>query len=125
LFWFFGFFLGGGERGEFKTGFLCVALAVLKLTLSTRLASNSETHLALPPKFWDKRHVPPLPTGNYIFKDSKNIYGKNQQLSTKAEILFSSPMFSFALFGLSKTNKHSSKTVINYPSSKIKINHNF
>jgi hypothetical protein len=34
----------------FETGFLCVALAVLELTLYTRLASNSETHLPLPPK---------------------------------------------------------------------------
>ena len=30
-----------------KTGFLCVALAVLALTLQTRLASNSEIHLPL------------------------------------------------------------------------------
>jgi hypothetical protein len=32
----------------FETGFLCVALAVLELTLLTRLASNSEIHLPLP-----------------------------------------------------------------------------
>jgi hypothetical protein len=32
----------------FLTGFLCVALAVLELTLLTRLASNSEIHLPLP-----------------------------------------------------------------------------
>jgi hypothetical protein len=36
-----------------ETGFLCVALAVLELTLETRLASNSEIHLPLPPKCWD------------------------------------------------------------------------
>jgi hypothetical protein len=35
----------------FETGFLCVALAVLELTLSTRLASNSE--IRLHPKCWD------------------------------------------------------------------------
>ena len=37
----------------FKTGFLCVALAVLEFTLWTRLASNSER--SLPPECWDKR----------------------------------------------------------------------
>jgi hypothetical protein len=37
----------------FETGFLCVALAVLELTLETRLASNSEIRLPLPPKCWD------------------------------------------------------------------------
>ena len=37
----------------FETGFLCVALAVLELTLQTRLASNSEIHLPLPPKCRD------------------------------------------------------------------------
>ena len=37
----------------FETGFLCVALAVLELTLWTRLASNSEIRLLLPPKCWD------------------------------------------------------------------------
>jgi hypothetical protein len=35
------------------TGFLCIALAVLELTLQTRLASNSEICLPLPPKYWD------------------------------------------------------------------------
>ena len=34
----------------FETGFLCVALVVLELT---RLASNSEIRLPLPPKCWD------------------------------------------------------------------------
>jgi hypothetical protein len=43
-FWFFGFF---------ETGFLCIALAVLELTLKTRLASNSEIRLPLPPKCRD------------------------------------------------------------------------
>jgi hypothetical protein len=37
----------------FETGFLCVALAVLELTLYTRLASNSEICLALLPECWD------------------------------------------------------------------------
>jgi hypothetical protein len=32
----------------FETGFLCVALAFLELTLQTRLASNSEIYLPLP-----------------------------------------------------------------------------
>jgi hypothetical protein len=39
--------------GFFETGFLCVALAVLELTLETWLASNSEISLPLPPKCWD------------------------------------------------------------------------
>ncbi len=33
----------------FKTGFLCVALTVLELTLQTRLAFNPEIRLPLPP----------------------------------------------------------------------------
>jgi hypothetical protein len=37
----------------FETGFLCIALAVLELTLKTRLALNSEICLPLPPKCWD------------------------------------------------------------------------
>jgi hypothetical protein len=37
----------------FEKGFLCVTLADLELTLKTRLASNSEIHLPLPPKCWD------------------------------------------------------------------------
>ena len=37
----------------FETRFLCVALAVLELTLETRLAANSEILLLLPPKCWD------------------------------------------------------------------------
>jgi hypothetical protein len=37
----------------FKTGFLCIALAVLELTLWTRLASNLEIHLPLPLECWD------------------------------------------------------------------------
>ena len=37
----------------FETGFLCVALAVLEPTLQTRLASNSEIRLLLPPECWD------------------------------------------------------------------------
>ena len=36
-----------------KIGFLCVALAVLELTQLTRLVSNSEIGLPLPPKCWD------------------------------------------------------------------------
>jgi hypothetical protein len=36
----------------FETGFLSIALAVLELTLLTRLASNSEICLSLPPKCW-------------------------------------------------------------------------
>jgi hypothetical protein len=56
----FGFFLGGGVGFclfvclfVFETGFLYVALAVLELTLWTRLASNSEIRLPLLPKRWD------------------------------------------------------------------------
>jgi hypothetical protein len=37
----------------FETGFLSVALAVLELTLQTRLVSNSEIRLPLPPECWD------------------------------------------------------------------------
>ena len=37
----------------FETGFLSVALAVLELTLQTRLASNSEIRLPLAPECWD------------------------------------------------------------------------
>lgn len=44
----------------FKTGFLYVALAVLEVTLQTKLALNLQICLSLPPKCWDKRHVPPL-----------------------------------------------------------------
>jgi hypothetical protein len=44
--WFFGFLF-------FETGFLCIALAILELTLETRLVSNSEIRLPLPPKCWD------------------------------------------------------------------------
>ena len=43
----------------FETGFLSVALAVLELTLQTRLAWNSEIHLPLPAKCWDYRRAPP------------------------------------------------------------------
>jgi hypothetical protein len=46
LFWFF------------ETEFFRIALAVLELTLYTRLALNSEIHLPLPPEFWDQRHAP-------------------------------------------------------------------
>ena len=42
---YFGFF--------FETEFLCITLAVLELTLQTRLALNSEICLPLPPKCWD------------------------------------------------------------------------
>lgn len=45
----------------FNTGFLCVAPAVLELIPQTRLASNSETSLPLPPERWDQSHVPPPP----------------------------------------------------------------
>jgi hypothetical protein len=44
-FFFFFFF--------FETGFLCIALAVEELTLYSRLASNSESCLPLPPECWD------------------------------------------------------------------------
>ena len=37
----------------FKTRFLYVALAILELTLQTRLASKSEIQLTLPPECWD------------------------------------------------------------------------
>jgi hypothetical protein len=31
---------------------VCVALAILELTLETRLATNQMIYLALPPRFW-------------------------------------------------------------------------
>jgi hypothetical protein len=37
----------------FETGFLCIALAVLELTLYAKLASNTEIRLPLPPKCRD------------------------------------------------------------------------
>jgi hypothetical protein len=40
----------------FERGFLCVALAVLELTLQTRLALNSQISLPLPPECWDSFH---------------------------------------------------------------------
>jgi hypothetical protein len=52
VFWLVGWlvFLGGlFVCLFFETGFLCIALAVLELTLWTRLASNSEIRLSLPP----------------------------------------------------------------------------
>jgi hypothetical protein len=51
----------------FETGFLCVALAILKLALKTRLALNSEICLPLPSKGWDSRCVLPLPCLLYMF----------------------------------------------------------
>ena len=36
-----------------KTGFLCVALAVLEFTVETKLSLNSEIRLPLAPKCWD------------------------------------------------------------------------
>ena len=51
-------------------GFLCVALAVLELTLYTSLALNSqEILLPLPPECWDYRCAPPLPGLIFIFKE--------------------------------------------------------
>ena len=46
FFFFFFFYL------PFQTGFLCISLAVLELTLQTRLSSNSEVCLPLPPECW-------------------------------------------------------------------------
>jgi hypothetical protein len=37
----------------FEAGFFCVALVVLEFTLQTRLASNTEIHLPLPPQCWN------------------------------------------------------------------------
>jgi hypothetical protein len=51
-FWFF-CLLVGWFVFCFLRQFLCVALAVLELTLQTRLALNSEICLPLPPKCWD------------------------------------------------------------------------
>jgi hypothetical protein len=52
----------------FETGFLCV---VLELTLQTRLTSNSEIHLPLPPKYWDQRRAPPHPARIFVFLNWK------------------------------------------------------
>jgi hypothetical protein len=48
FFFFFFFFFG-----FFETGFLYIALAVLELTVWTRLALNSEIRLPLPLECWD------------------------------------------------------------------------
>ena len=57
VFWFWFWFWFFGERGwqgeSFKTEFLCVALAVLKLSVWIRLVLNSEICLPLPLKCWD------------------------------------------------------------------------
>ena len=55
-----------------ETGFLCVALDVLKLALQTQLALNLEICLLLPPKCWDQRLPPPLPGDqlNFYFRIS-------------------------------------------------------
>ena len=45
----------------FETGFLCITLGVLELTLQTRLASNSEIRSPLPPKCRDYRCATPPP----------------------------------------------------------------
>ena len=37
----------------FETGILYVVLDVLELTLQTRVASNTENRLSLPPTCWD------------------------------------------------------------------------
>jgi hypothetical protein len=37
----------------FETAFLCVDLAVLELALQTKLASDSQINLPLPPEYWD------------------------------------------------------------------------
>jgi hypothetical protein len=44
---------GGGSVWCFEARFLCVALPVLELTLSTRLAWISKIYLPLPPKCWE------------------------------------------------------------------------
>jgi hypothetical protein len=51
----------------FETGFLCVALAVLELTLWSRLASNSEICLPLLPECWTKRRASPLPGSEILY----------------------------------------------------------
>ncbi|GAB1287340.1 ADP-ribosylation factor-related protein 1 [Apodemus speciosus] len=51
--------LGGQEELQSlwdKTGFLCIVLAALQLTLKTRLTSNSEIRLTLPPNYYAECH---------------------------------------------------------------------
>jgi hypothetical protein len=55
-------FVGSLVSLFFETRLLCIALAVLYLTLYTRLASNSEVHFPLPPECWDERCVPLCPS---------------------------------------------------------------
>ena len=50
------------KKKTFKDRFLCVALAVLELTLQTGLAWKLQICLPLPPECWDQRD-PPLPPG--------------------------------------------------------------
>ena len=63
------------------TGFLCVALAVLELTLLTKLALNSETHLLLSPSAEIKGVRRPCPAMlrflNYSHLDVKTSTGKS------------------------------------------------
>ena len=49
---------GTNSGQSIKTVFLCIALSVLELTLQTRLASNSEIHLLLPPECVHHHHPP-------------------------------------------------------------------
>lgn len=51
----------------FKDRLLYVALAVLELTLWTRLALNSEIQMPLPPKCWDQRCAPHHPGTSTLF----------------------------------------------------------
>ena len=57
VFWFFGIVF-------FKTGFLCIALAVL----------NSEICLPLPPECWDYRYATPLPGSFLSIKREMALY---------------------------------------------------
>jgi hypothetical protein len=45
----------------FEVGFLYVALAILGLALQTRLTSDSEICLPLPPEYWTQKHALPCP----------------------------------------------------------------
>jgi hypothetical protein len=50
----------------FETGFLC-SPGCPGTHFVEQVASNSEICLPLPPKCWDKRHVPPCPAGFLTF----------------------------------------------------------
>jgi hypothetical protein len=61
--------------------FFEAALAVLELTLYTKLGSKSEICLLLPPKCWDQRRAPPPPGQRCVLKEREPAYYLSQVLT--------------------------------------------